>query len=153
MEIQELTEWMLWLLCPVHRSTSFSPNIPVVLIAVAMVLNDSGTLYGICTLSVCCILCEVCFILPFFTHGPKGRLFNGKNKPWDHMSALAISTLQLLRASGAVGCRMAAAPFMSLTQSEACSYLWGLGALPAFLCAQPNLQVLSPVLFLSVNIC
>lgn len=56
-----------------------------------------------------------------FMNGPKGRLFNGKNKPWDHVSALAISALQLLRASGAVGCRMAAVPFQcpGLSQKHA----------------------------------
>lgn len=146
MEIQELTEWMLWLLCPVHRSTSLSPNIPVVLIAVAMELCMAYVPY------LSAVSSEVLsspslhmdpregFLMAKISHGIMCLLWpsllsncSEHQEPWDVEWQL---------------------PFpVSLTQSETCSYLWGLGALPAFLCAQPDLQVLSPVLFLSVSIC
>lgn len=79
---------MLWLLCPVHRRISLSPSIPVVLIAIAMVLDDSGTLYGMCTLSVLYVCMSYLYVPAVslvrsvlfspslhIINGPKGRLF------------------------------------------------------------------------------
>lgn len=80
---------MLWLLlCPVHRRMLGDNKVPIVLIAIAMVLNDSGTLYGICTLSVLYV-CMSYLYAPAVSlvrsvlfspslhiiNGPKGRLF------------------------------------------------------------------------------